>query len=157
MTPTHRGMAQPIAKAQVASLVPDVLVSGEDHDADVAQRICDIPGAECSSPRRSRHETRRRRVGSIGNDEVPTLPGGCIIIDIQLDSAVVVVPLRVLAADDSRYVSTDTILNVLRTYRKHLDLSPEEGAIVERLSNDLFEAMESDARTLLEHVSWAIG
>jgi hypothetical protein len=72
MTPTHRGMAQPIAKAQVASLVPDVLVSGEDHDADVAQRICDIPGAECSSPRRSRHETRRRRVGSIGNDEVPT-------------------------------------------------------------------------------------
>jgi hypothetical protein len=157
MTPTHRGMAQPIAKAQVASLVPDVLVSGEDHDADVAQRICDIPGAECSSPRRSRHETRRRRVGSIGNDEVPTLPGGCIIIDIQLDRAVVVVPLRVLAAADSRYVSTDTISNVLRTYRKHLDLSPEEGAIVERLSNDLFEAMESDARTLLEHVSWAIG
>jgi hypothetical protein len=41
----------------------------------------------------------------------------------------------VLAADGSRYVSTDTISNVLRRYRKHLDLSPEEGAIVERLSN----------------------
>ena len=62
-----------------------------------------------------------------------------------------------LAADDSRYVSTDTISNVLRTYRKHLDLSPDEGAIVERLSNDLFEAMESDARTLLELSSWAVG
>ncbi len=73
----------------------------------------------------------------------------CIIIDIQFDRAVAVVPLRVLAADDPRYVSTDTISNVLRTYRKHLDLSPEEGAIVERLSNDLFEAMESDAGTLL--------
>ena len=81
----------------------------------------------------------------------------CIIIDIQFDRAVAVVPLRVLAADDPRYVSTDTISNVLRTYRKHLDLSPEEGAIVERLSNDLFEAMESDAGTLLEHVSSAIG
>ena len=81
----------------------------------------------------------------------------CIIIDIQFDRAVAVVPLRVLAADDSRYVSTDAMSNVLRTYRKHLDLSPEEGAIVERLSNDLFEAMESDARTLLEHVSGAIG
>jgi hypothetical protein len=63
----------------------------------------------------------------------------------------------VLASDDSRYISTDTISNVLRTYRKYLDLSPEEGAIVERLSNDLFEAMESDAQTLLEHVSRAIG
>ena len=81
----------------------------------------------------------------------------CIIIDIQFDRAVAVVPLRVLAAADPRYVSTDTISNVLRTYRKHLDLSPEEGAIVERLSNDLFEAMESDAGTLLEHVSSAIG
>jgi hypothetical protein len=68
------------------------------------------------------------------------------------------VPLGVLAVHrDDRYVSTDTIANVLRTYRKHLDLSPEEDAIVERLSSDLFEAMESDARTLLEHVSWAIG
>jgi hypothetical protein len=79
-------------------------------------------------------------------------------MDIQLDRAVVVVPLGVLAVHrDDRYVSTDTIANVLRTYRKHLDLSPEEDAIVERLSSDLFEAMESDARTLLEHVSWAIG
>ena len=75
MTPTHRGMAQPIAKAQVASLVPDLPVSGEDHDADVPQRICDISGAECSSPWGWQHETRRRRVGPIGNDEVPTLPG----------------------------------------------------------------------------------
>jgi hypothetical protein len=74
-----------------------------------------------------------------------------------LDSAVVVVPLRVLAADDSRYVSTDTISNVLRTYRKHLDLSPDEDAIVERLSNDLFGAMESDARNLLDYISWLIG
>ena len=62
-----------------------------------------------------------------------------------------------LAADDSSHVSTDTISNVLRTYRKHLHLSPDEGAIVERLSNDLFEAMESDARTLLEYISWAVG
>jgi hypothetical protein len=58
---------------------------------------------------------------------------------------------------DDRYVSTDTIANVLRTYRKHLDLSPEESAIVERLSRDLFEAMEPEARTLLEHVSWVVG
>jgi hypothetical protein len=93
----------------------------------------------------------------MGNDEVPTSAWRCVIIDIQFDRAVVVVPLRVLGADDSRYVSTDTISNVLRTYRKHLDLSPEEGAIVERLSNDLFRAIESDARTLLELVSWAIG
>lgn len=65
-------------------------------------------------------------------------------------------PPYVLARhDDARYVSTDTIANVLRTYRKYLDLSPEEDAIVERLSGDMFEAMESDARTLLEHVSWA--
>jgi hypothetical protein len=96
-------------------------------------------------------------VGFMGNDEVPTCAWRCVIIDIQFDRAVVVVPLRVLGADDSRYVSTDTISNVLRTYRKHLDLSPEEGAIVERLSNDLFRAIESDARNLLEHVSWAIG
>ena len=42
--------------------------------------------------------------------------------NIEFDRAVVVVPLRVLATDDdSRYVSTDTIGNVLRTYRK---LSP---------------------------------
>ncbi len=78
-------------------------------------------------------------------------------MEIQFDRAVAVVPLRVLAVDDYRYVSTDTIANVLRTYRKHLDLSSEEDAIVERLSRDLFEAMESDARTLLEHVSLATG
>lgn len=58
---------------------------------------------------------------------------------------------------DDRYVSTDTVANVLRTYRKHLDLSHEESAIVERLSKDLFDAMECDARSLLEHLSWAIG
>lgn len=74
-------------------------------------------------------------------------------MEIQFDRAVAVVPLRVLAVDDSQYVSTDTIANVLRTYRKHLDLSPEEDAIVERLR----QAMESDSRTLLEHVSLAIG
>ena len=79
-------------------------------------------------------------------------------MEIEFDRAVVVVPLRALASrDDDRYVSTDTISDVLRTYRKHIELSPEEGAIVERLSADLFAAMESDARTLLEHVSWAIG
>ncbi len=79
-------------------------------------------------------------------------------MEIQLDRAVVVVSLGVLAMHrDDRYVATDTIANVLRTYRKYLELSPEEGAIVERLSKDLFEAMESDARTLLEHVSWAVG
>jgi hypothetical protein len=79
-------------------------------------------------------------------------------MEIQFDRAVVVVPLGVLAMHrDDRYVSTDTIANVLRTYRKHLDLSPEESAIVERLSRDLFEAMECDARTLLEHVSWVVG
>lgn len=79
-------------------------------------------------------------------------------MDIQLDRAVVVVPLGVLAMHcDDRYVVTDTIASVLRTYRKHLELSPEEGAIVERLSKDLFEAMESDARTLLEQISWAVG
>ena len=79
-------------------------------------------------------------------------------MDIELDRAVVVVPLGVLAAHrDDRYVSTDSIANVLRTYRKHLDLSPEESAIVERLSRDLFDAMDSDARTLLEHVASSIG
>lgn len=78
------------------------------------------------------------------------------MLNIEFDRAVVVVPLRVLAThDDSRYVPTDTISNVLRTYRKHLDLSPEESSIVERLSRDLFDAMESDGRTLLEIVSWA--
>jgi hypothetical protein len=54
-------------------------------------------------------------------------------------------------------VSTDTIANVLRTYRKYLELTPEERDVVERLSKDLFDAMNDDARTLLEHVSWAIG
>lgn len=79
-------------------------------------------------------------------------------MEIQLDRAVVVVPLRVLATyGDDRFVSTDTIANVLRTYRKHLDLSDAEDAIVERLSSDLFAAMERDGRTLLEQVSWAIG
>jgi hypothetical protein len=79
-------------------------------------------------------------------------------MEVQFDRAVAVVPLRVLALHrDDRYVSTDTITNVLRTYRKHLDLSDDESAIVERLSRDLFEAIESDARTLLEHVAWAIG
>ena len=79
-------------------------------------------------------------------------------MEIQFDRAVVVVPLGVLAMHrDDRYVSTDTIANVLRTYRKHLDLSPEERAIVERLSKGLFDAMERDARTLLEHVSGAVG
>ena len=79
-------------------------------------------------------------------------------MEIQFDRAVVVVPLGVLAMHrDDRYVSTDTIANVLRTYRKHLDLSPEERAIVERLSKGLFDAMECDARTLLEHVSGAVG
>ena len=76
--------------------------------------------------------------------------------NIEFDRAVVVVPLRVLATDDdSRYVSTDTIGNVLRTYRKHLDLTPQESSIVERLNRDLFDAMESDARTLMELVAWA--
>jgi hypothetical protein len=79
-------------------------------------------------------------------------------MEIQFDRAIAVVPLRVLAMHcDDRYVSTDTITNVLRTYRKHLDLCDDESAIVERLSRDLFEAIESDARTLLEHVAWAIG
>jgi hypothetical protein len=79
-------------------------------------------------------------------------------MEVQFDRAIAVVPLRVLAMHcDDRYVSTDTITNVLRTYRKHLDLTPEESDVVERLSNDLFEAMNDDARTLLEHVSWAIG
>lgn len=36
-------------------------------------------------------------------------------MEIQFDRAVAVVPLRVLAVDDYRYVSTDTIANVLRT------------------------------------------
>ena len=67
-------------------------------------------------------------------------------------------PLGVLAAyRDDRYVSTDSIANVLRTYRKHLDLSPDESAIVERLSKDLFDTMECEARTLLEHVAATAG
>ena len=44
-----------------------------------------------------------------------------------------------------------------RLYRKYLELTPEESDVVERLSKDLFDAMNADARTLLEHVSWAIG
>lgn len=79
-------------------------------------------------------------------------------MEMQFDRAVVVVPLGVLAMHrDDRYVSTDSIANVLRTYRKHLELSPEESAIVVQLSRDLFDAMDSDARTLLEHVSCVIG
>ena len=79
-------------------------------------------------------------------------------MDIEFDRAVVVVPLGVLATHrDDRYVSTDSIANVLRTYRKRLELTPEESAVVERLSRDLFDAMDSDARTLLEHVASAIG
>jgi uncharacterized protein YllA (UPF0747 family) len=79
-------------------------------------------------------------------------------MEIQFDRAIAVVPMRVLAMHrDDRYVATDAITNVLRTYRKHFDLSDEESAIVERLSRDLFEAIESDARTLLEHVASAIG
>lgn len=79
-------------------------------------------------------------------------------MDIRFDRAVVVVPLGALAVHgDDRYVSTDRIADVLRTYRKHLDLSPVESALVERLSRDLFDAMDADARTLLEHVSQAVG
>jgi hypothetical protein len=75
-------------------------------------------------------------------------------VDIELDRAIVVVPLHALAAhDESRYVPTSTIADVLRTYRKHLELTPDEGAIVARLSDDLFAAMESDGRTLLEHLA----
>lgn len=78
-------------------------------------------------------------------------------MEIQLDRAIAVVPLGVLAAHSDRYVSTDTIANVLRTYRKFLELTPEQSDVIERLSKDLFDAMNDDARTLLEHVSWAIG
>ena len=78
-------------------------------------------------------------------------------MEIRFDRAVAVVPLGVLAAHSDRYVSTDTIANVLRTYRKYLELTEEESDVVERLSKDLFDAMNADARTLLEHVSWAIG
>ena len=78
-------------------------------------------------------------------------------MEIQLDRAIAVVPLGVLAAHSDRYVSTDTIANVLRTYRKFLELTPEQSDAIERLSKDLFDAMNDDARTLLEHVSWAIG
>ncbi len=78
-------------------------------------------------------------------------------MEIQVDRAVAVIPLGVLAAHSDRYVSTDTIANVLRTYRKFLELTPDESDIVERLSRDLFDAMNADAHTLLEHVSWAIG
>ncbi len=78
-------------------------------------------------------------------------------MEIQFDRAVAVVPLGVLAAHSDRYVSTDTIANVLRTYRKYLELTAEESDVVGRLSHDLFEAMNADARMLLEHVSWALG
>ena len=78
-------------------------------------------------------------------------------MEIQLDRAIAVVPLGVLAAHSDRYVSTDTIANVLRTYRKYLELTPEQSDAIERLSKDLFDAMNDDARTLLEHVSCAIG
>ena len=53
-------------------------------------------------------------------------------------------PPYVLARhDDARYVSTDTIANVLRTYRKYLDLSPEEDAIVERLLQQMESVIAS--------------
>lgn len=78
-------------------------------------------------------------------------------MDLQLDRAVIVVPIGVLAAHSDRYVTTDTITNVLRTYRKYLELSPEEDAIVERLSRDLFDAIGNDARSLLKHLAWATG
>ncbi len=78
-------------------------------------------------------------------------------MEIQLEHAVAVVPLGVLAAHSDRYVSTDTIANVLRTYRKHLELTQEESDIVERLSKDLFEAVHDDAHTLLEHIASAVG
>ncbi len=55
------------------------------------------------------------------------------------------------------YVSTDTIASVLRTYRKYLELTFEESDVVERLSKDLFDAMNADAGTLLEHLAWATG
>jgi hypothetical protein len=71
------------------------------------------------------------------------------MMEIQFDRAVAVVPLGVLAAHtEPRYVSTDTIANVLRTYRKYLELTPKESDVVERLSRDLFEAMNADARSL---------
>jgi hypothetical protein len=93
----------------------------------------------------------------MGNDEVPTLPGGASSSTFNLTALSLSSLYGYWPPTTPANVSTDTISNVLRTYRKYLDLSPEEGAIVERLSNDLFEAMESDARTLLEHVSSAIG
>jgi hypothetical protein len=49
-------------------------------------------------------------------------------MEVQFDRAIAVVPSRVLAIHrDDRHVTTDTITNVLRTYRKHLDLSDRPG------------------------------
>ena len=50
-------------------------------------------------------------------------------MEIQLDRAIAVVPLGVLAAHSDRYVSTDTIANVLRTYRKFLELTPSRATL----------------------------
>jgi hypothetical protein len=57
-------------------------------------------------------------------------------MEIEFDRAVVVVPLRVLAGgDETRYVSTEAVHQVLRTYRKHIDMTPEQSAIFHRVSD----------------------
>lgn len=75
-------------------------------------------------------------------------------MEIEFDRAVVVVPLRVLAQDsETRYVSTEDVHQVLRKYRKYVEMSEEQSAMVSRLSDDMYEAMAEDSRSLLDHVA----
>jgi hypothetical protein len=75
-------------------------------------------------------------------------------ITIEPDRALVVIPLGALADDpDVRYVDWDSLHEVLRTYRKYVEMSDVERAIVERLSADLYALYENGARTLLELVA----
>jgi hypothetical protein len=84
--------------------------------------------------------------------------GEDVVLTIEIDEAVVVVPLRALVStEDLRFVAWDALHQVLRTYRKYIDLNDVERAIVERLSNDLYNLFDSNARSLAELVANAAG
>lgn len=78
-------------------------------------------------------------------------------ITLESSTAVLVVPLRALvSSDEDRFVDCDSVRQILRTYRKYHELNEVEHALLERISNDLFEVFEVNSRTLVELVARSI-
>ena len=49
----------------------------------------------------------------------------------------------------------EAVHQVLRSYRKYMDLNETEQAIVERMSSDLYDLFDNDARRLVDLVAAA--